>query len=144
MQHIRVWTLPSCGRISGKPALVENRSAPSPEAELSHTASGSQGSRAAAPFSPPIGGALSEASPAPELRLSCSAAKDPGLRATEPVCSPMLRALPRVLRLWRPWRSPGARDCASSATTRTPEIQVQARTGPDQGKVTGRETKAGG
>ncbi|KAH0519768.1 Enoyl-CoA hydratase domain-containing protein 2, mitochondrial [Microtus ochrogaster] len=45
----------------------------------------------------------------------------------------MLRALPRALRLWRPWRSPGARDCASSATTRTPEILVQALTGPDQG-----------
>ncbi|KAM7324574.1 hypothetical protein ACRRTK_016879 [Alexandromys fortis] len=45
----------------------------------------------------------------------------------------MLRSLPRALRLWRPWRSPGARHCASSATTRTPEIQVQALTGPDQG-----------
>ncbi|KAK7800112.1 hypothetical protein U0070_010183 [Myodes glareolus] len=45
----------------------------------------------------------------------------------------MLRALPRALRLSRPWRSLGARDCASKATTRTPEIQVQALTGPDQG-----------
>ncbi|XP_075801231.1 enoyl-CoA hydratase domain-containing protein 2, mitochondrial isoform X3 [Microtus pennsylvanicus] len=45
----------------------------------------------------------------------------------------MLRALPSALRLWRPWRSPGARDCASSASTRTPEILVQALTGPDQG-----------
>uniref|UniRef100_A0A8C8UJZ2 Enoyl Coenzyme A hydratase domain containing 2 n=1 Tax=Peromyscus maniculatus bairdii TaxID=230844 RepID=A0A8C8UJZ2_PERMB len=45
----------------------------------------------------------------------------------------MLRALPRALRLSRPWRSPGARDCASNATTRTAEIQVHALTGPDQG-----------
>lgn len=119
------------------------KTAKCPEAELSHTASGSPGSRAAAPFSPPIGGALCEASPAPELRLSRSAAEDPGLRATEPACSPMLRALPRALRLSRPWRSLGARGSASNATTRTPEIQVQALTGPDQGKVTGRKTKAG-
>lgn len=122
------------------------------EAELSHTASGSPGSRAAAPFPPPVGGALCEASPAPELGLWNPAEEVAGLRATEPACSPMLRALPRALRLSRPWRSPGARDCASNATTRTAEIQVHALTGPDQGKVKGRadldptrrrETKAG-
>ncbi|EGV97949.1 Enoyl-CoA hydratase domain-containing protein 2, mitochondrial [Cricetulus griseus] len=45
----------------------------------------------------------------------------------------MLRALPRALRLSRPWRSPGARDCASNAKTGTPEIQVHALTGPDKG-----------
>lgn len=64
----------------------------------------------------------------------------------------MLRALPRALRLSRPWRSPGARDCASKAKDGTPEIQVHALTGPDEGKVEGeaggdptrRETKAGG
>lgn len=45
----------------------------------------------------------------------------------------MLRALPRALRLRRPWMSPGARGCAAHASTRTPEIQVQALTGPNQG-----------
>ncbi|XP_040612938.1 enoyl-CoA hydratase domain-containing protein 2, mitochondrial isoform X2 [Mesocricetus auratus] len=45
----------------------------------------------------------------------------------------MLRALPRALRLSRPWRSPGARDCASKAKDGTPEIQVHALTGPDEG-----------
>nr|XP_034357490.1 enoyl-CoA hydratase domain-containing protein 2, mitochondrial isoform X2 [Arvicanthis niloticus] len=43
----------------------------------------------------------------------------------------MLRALPRALRLPRPWMSLGARDCASHS--RTPEIQVQALTGHNQG-----------
>ncbi|XP_028642127.1 enoyl-CoA hydratase domain-containing protein 2, mitochondrial isoform X1 [Grammomys surdaster] len=78
-------------------------------------------------------GALVETLPAPELRLSSSAEEVAVLRATSPACSPMLRALPRALRLPRPWMSPGARDCASHATTRTPEIQVQALTGPNQG-----------
>ncbi|XP_073936213.1 enoyl-CoA hydratase domain-containing protein 2, mitochondrial isoform X3 [Castor canadensis] len=45
----------------------------------------------------------------------------------------MLRALPRALRLPRPWRSNGARDCASDATAGGHEIQVRALTGPDQG-----------
>uniref|UniRef100_Q3TLP5-2 Isoform 2 of Enoyl-CoA hydratase domain-containing protein 2, mitochondrial n=1 Tax=Mus musculus TaxID=10090 RepID=Q3TLP5-2 len=45
----------------------------------------------------------------------------------------MLRVLPRALRLPCSWRFSGARDCASHATTRTPEIQVQALTGPNQG-----------
>lgn len=109
-------------------------------------ASGSAGSRSAAPFSPPVGGALAETSPAPELLLSSSAEEVAVLRATAPACSPMLRALPRALRLPRPWMSPGARDCASHS--RTPEIQVQALTGHNQGKVvrrdpTGGETEAG-
>lgn len=114
----------------------------------SPVASGSAGSQTAAPFSPPVGGALVEPSPAPELRLSSSAEEVAVLPSIAPACSPMLRALPRALRLPRPWMSLGARDCASHATTRAPEIQVQALTGPNQGKVVCRdpthgETEAG-
>uniref|UniRef100_A0A8C6W8S1 Enoyl Coenzyme A hydratase domain containing 2 n=1 Tax=Nannospalax galili TaxID=1026970 RepID=A0A8C6W8S1_NANGA len=43
----------------------------------------------------------------------------------------MLRALPRVLRLQRPWTSLGTRDCASHTGR---EIQVRSLAGPDQGK----------
>lgn len=93
----------------------------------------------AAPCSPPMGGALRETSPAPERRLARSAEEAAGLSAPAvPACSEMLRALPRALRLPRPWRSPGARDCASHAATGTPEIRVHPLTGPDQGKVAGR------
>lgn len=53
----------------------------------------------------------------------------------------MLRALPRALRLPRPWMSLGARDCASHS--RTPEIQVQALTGHNQGKVVRRDPTRG-
>ncbi|XP_008826644.1 enoyl-CoA hydratase domain-containing protein 2, mitochondrial isoform X1 [Nannospalax galili] len=42
----------------------------------------------------------------------------------------MLRALPRVLRLQRPWTSLGTRDCASHTGR---EIQVRSLAGPDQG-----------
>uniref|UniRef100_E0CYT3 Enoyl Coenzyme A hydratase domain containing 2 n=1 Tax=Mus musculus TaxID=10090 RepID=E0CYT3_MOUSE len=60
----------------------------------------------------------------------------------------MLRVLPRALRLPCSWRFSGARDCASHATTRTPEIQVQALTGPNQaagssGPASGRPASPG-
>uniref|UniRef100_A0A8C9A543 Enoyl-CoA hydratase domain containing 2 n=1 Tax=Prolemur simus TaxID=1328070 RepID=A0A8C9A543_PROSS len=46
----------------------------------------------------------------------------------------MLRVVPRALRLPRPWRPFGARGCASDGAAGSPEIQVRALAGPDQGK----------
>uniref|UniRef100_A0A8C9A691 Enoyl-CoA hydratase domain containing 2 n=1 Tax=Prolemur simus TaxID=1328070 RepID=A0A8C9A691_PROSS len=45
----------------------------------------------------------------------------------------MLRVVPRALRLPRPWRPFGARGCASDGAAGSPEIQVRALAGPDQG-----------
>ncbi|XP_069336086.1 enoyl-CoA hydratase domain-containing protein 2, mitochondrial isoform X5 [Eulemur rufifrons] len=45
----------------------------------------------------------------------------------------MLRVVPRALRLPRPWRPFRARGCASDGAAGSPEIQVRALAGPDQG-----------
>uniref|UniRef100_A0A2K6FVQ9 3-hydroxyisobutyryl-CoA hydrolase n=1 Tax=Propithecus coquereli TaxID=379532 RepID=A0A2K6FVQ9_PROCO len=45
----------------------------------------------------------------------------------------MLRVVPRALRLPRPWRLFRARGCASDGAAGSPEIQVRALAGPDQG-----------
>uniref|UniRef100_A0A8C5UXM0 Enoyl-CoA hydratase domain containing 2 n=1 Tax=Microcebus murinus TaxID=30608 RepID=A0A8C5UXM0_MICMU len=45
----------------------------------------------------------------------------------------MLRAVPRALRLPRPWRPFQARGCASDGAAGSPEIQVRALAGPDEG-----------